>query len=430
MLRDLPKIVSSAVGELGLLSLRPSENKAGRKAKRARRAKARSNRDRPIGATVKGDVLRAIYVRIALWLAKSGSTTCVPVVATDAEIAALLPHLVGAPAANRVGRSEQERRRALSQMAYDWKAVIGTGARCQVEDAAPAVTFHLAGSDGHRRFWFAVDLLSGASDGSRVIEPPVLGAEPPVSLAAVVDATKVYRSAYMEWAELLIAAARAGHPGARAAVTAIRAARGIAVAVVVFVTAGLLFLALPMPKLHAQVLDAIRAAVQRALGVVVKNETSDYSLPPRLRIGAAPLFADKDITVQRLSATALVFTHNRAAEVARELLTSHQHDDGPFEHIQWEWAIRTKDMPAPVFKRTENPQLRVEFGRPIDLADLISVGCFPTHDRSRLYRFGPPGSSPPPPSPMTAAERDARDRLIIGRPETYDQPTPGSPNSK
>jgi hypothetical protein len=199
VLSKLPEYVSSAAGGLGLLSLRPSENKSEKRRKSAateRRTRKRARDDRAIGGGPKGELLRAIYVRIAMWIAKTAIPATVE--ASDEDIVQLLPHLISSVAIRRITGRKSEQVRTVSQMAFDWRAVIGPEAVRKAEGTDMAVSFYLDGNADARRFSIAVD-----AGRVRVVERPIAGMTAPVPLSVVIEETKVFRAPYLEWAELM-----------------------------------------------------------------------------------------------------------------------------------------------------------------------------------------------------------------------------------
>jgi hypothetical protein len=324
-------------------------------------------------------------------------------------------------------------------MAFDWRAVIGNGATCSSEDGIADLTFYLAGGDGERQFWFTLDVRTNEHGRTRIIKPPILGAAPPVSLTEIVDATRVYNAPYMEGAEKIEAASLAGDPAAIAAAKFNRgltaAGRGVArvgkaAAYVLsgLVVATVLAFVLPVPTLHAKIVDAVETAIQRLRGYLVKNETPDHSLPPRLRQQGDPTFSSPNFDYYEKTPKGWIINRKFAAADAQKELARHL-NEAREHHIEWEWAIKAPYMTARVFKRTENPQLHVIFDRPVDPKELY-VGCFPAANvlHQEWDNVAPPGTAAPAPGPLTATEREVQDLLVISDARTHDEPTPGSPN--
>jgi hypothetical protein len=243
----------------------------------------------------------------------------------------------------------------------------------------------------------------------------------------------------MEWAEKIEAAAAAGDTTAIAAAKllrgltaagrgAARVGKGAAYVLAGLVVATVLAFVLPVPTLHAKIIDAVETAIQRLRGYLMKNETSDHSLPLRLRQQGDPTYSSPSFDYYEKTPKEWIINRKFAVADVQKELARHR-NEGWEHHIEWEWAIQAPYMAARVFKRTENPQLHVIFDRPVDPTALY-VGCFPTANvlHQEWDKVAPPGTPAPAPGPMTAVERDAQDLLVISDPRTHDKATPGSPN--
>lgn len=414
VLLELPKYVSSAADGLGLLSLRPSDQTARKGLKSAKakdRVRKRARTNRAIGGGPKGQLLQAIYARIAMWIAKNG--TPVHVVASDAEIIELLPYIVGPAIARRVTGSIADQKRTMSQMAFDWRSVIGQGVTTRVENSEVAVTFYLDGGDGERRFSLAVDIGS-----TPVIERPVAGTTPPLSLSTIVEETKRSHSPYMQWAELIRAAALNGDRVAQSAVLLINTTRvaGKAFATLIGVL-GLIatvFFALPLPEAHAKVIDHVNRWISEW---TVTNETPDGRLPERLRLHTPPTFSNEDTDVHFLSDTEAMFTIRKPEEILRRAEKSDPTYVGA--HIEWEWQV-TVGKRSKICKHTENAQLHMFFDSTM-ARENVTFSVAPLivrHSVSGPFTVGVPGPAGPltPPKP---GDFDQGDVLVVADPRTY-----------
>lgn len=419
LLNELPRYVSSAAGELGLLSQRP-DIRSGVKVRAPK--KTRLRRGRPIGSSLKGELLRAVYVRVAMWITHAGVSP--QVATTDQEIDELLPYLIGRAGAERLGRSERERQRAISQMAYDWRAVIAEGVTHAAEDADVHVTFYFGGSAGERRFSLAIDL---AANGGRLqIAAPISGAQPPISLTEIVRSTTKYTSPYMAWAEQLRVAALQGDSKARAAVMVLKGlalaaevgAKCIAIVIGTAILAGLIFFALPIPKAHAGVIERFFPFVLKTWPI--HDETPDNRLPDRLRLEIAPDWQDERYVVQWISDYEAVFTLREPERIAAEYRAAHAH---PVEHLEWSWRIEIGYLSAPIWKTTHNPQLRVIFDRPFSevRGTKIGIACLPQHTVESVgyYTPGVPPSQQPRSEPPELGFYDKSDMLVLADPKTH-----------
>ena len=423
--RELDAYVSSAAGELGLLSLRPRDKSARSTPGGRASASPTSRQDRAIGGGLKGDLLRTIYTRIAAWITKTATRSCV-VSVTDRELIELLPLLVGDDRAEQITKlnggqlPEASILRKLTSFAGDWSTVIGSGATTRAENSTANVTFHLAGGSGERRFWFSVSVET-AEGLVVVVEEPVQGREPPVSLADIVKETSVF----LEWAEKILAAARLGDKGARAAVAlfrgAITGAKGVALALGVAFLGALLFFALPVRDLQAKVIERI----QQLLHYVITNETPDSSLPRRLQTNGVVISEDAHLRVQMVGEKTIVITIKDAAALAHAYQVS-QHSSslppGARDHIEWEWRIRPQHIATTIYKRTENPQLRVVLDRRNAVIAELAVGPMRVYHLETPVHVPGPGVPPIPNGPPARESFDARDLLVIGDPTTYDAP--------
>lgn len=432
VLARLDEYVSSAAGELGLLSLRPRENPRAQR----RRTKASAQRlDRAIGGGLRGKLLQAVYVRIAAWIVKTGESPIV--VATDEEIADLLPLLVGSAHAERFTTTKGRRQpgasiaRTLSSLAFDWKAVIGNGATVRVEDSSVDVTFHLSGGSGERQFSLHVAIETAAGT-IPLIGRPTEGRKPAISLSQVVHATAVFDQPYMRWAEMIRVAALNGDKVALGAVKLLKgvvyASKVIGVLLLCIALSGLVLFLLPAHGLQAEVIDRIQQFLRT---YVLRNERSDYGLPPRLKMPGAAFFEDAHFAVQSAGGNTIVVTVKDAEGIARHYESMWKPNPNlppdATGHIEWEWRIRPRHIATPIYKRTENPQLRVVLDRPN--AWIEELGCQPIrvyHAMSDPIHVPGPGMPPaPPPGPPSRETLDALDLLIIGNPATYDRPSPG-----
>lgn len=414
VLVKLPEYVSSAAGELGLLSLRPSENKTEKRrksGKKERKAQNVARRDRAIGSGPKGELLRAIYVRIAMWIAQTAIP--VTVVASDEDIIQLLPHLISSASIRRIAGRKSEQLRTVSQMAFDWRAVIGPQATRTAEDTNVAVTFYLDGNADTRRFSIAVDAAS-----ARIIERPIAGMTPPISLSTIIEETKVFRAPFMEWAELTYVAARDGNPVAMAAIMTTKAvktvAKGTGYTLAGLVLAALLFFAVAPRSAQARVIEAVRRWLNEWS---VKNETPDGRLPERLRLDTPPALSNEDTEVRFLSDTEAVLTLRRPEEKLRRIAQSDPAFVGA--HVEWEWRVTVGKRPA-ICKHTENPQLHVLFD-PTMAHENVSSSVAPLIVRHSVlgpFTVGVPGPAGPlvPPQP---GYFDQSDVLVVADARTH-----------
>jgi hypothetical protein len=322
ILAKLTDHVDSAAGALGLLSMRPRENKNARKRQTRKRqtrvqrdVEKASREDRAIGGGIKGELLRSIYVRIAMWIVKTGNAG-VPVVATDGEIIELLPLLVGSACAERLAQSDKEIHKTISSMTFDWRSVIGVGAVCPVEDTEINVTFYLGGGEAERRFWFTLD---APIDGRRVplIPAPAPDATP-ISLVTVVEEIKVFHAPYMQWMERIRAAALNGDPAARHAMEwfikttaiarkgAVIAGKSAAYLLAFAFLGGLVLYALPAPDLQAKVLEKIEEFLKPVMGTRSGGaiDVSGRILPPDTQPApqvVRPIMRDLDLQFDLVS---------------------------------------------------------------------------------------------------------------------------------
>jgi hypothetical protein len=414
VLKKLPEYVSSAAGGLGLLSLRPSENRNEKRRKSARTergSRKAARNDRAIGSGPKGDLLRAIYVRIAMWMAKSALP--VIVAASDEEIITFLPHLIGPAAARFVTGDLAAQKRTISQIIFDWRSVIGVCATQTAEDTNVSTTFYLEGADAERRFSLAVDVGS-----VRVVERPIPGTVPPMSLSAIVEETKDFRAPYMEWAELIRVAALNGDPVARRAEMLIKAGvvagNTIASIVGAAVLVALVFFALPIPEAHAKAIEKVKHWINEW---TVTNETPDGRLPECLRLHTPPALSNDNTEVRFLSETEAVLTLRRPEETLRRA----EQSDPAFvgAHIEWEWHVTVGTRP-PICKHTENAQLHVIFD-PSMVGESVSSTVAPLivkHSVIGPFTVGVPGPAGPlvPPEP---GYFDQSDILVVADPRTY-----------
>ncbi len=361
---------------------------------------------------VQGDLLRTIYVRIAMWIAKTASN--VTVGATDAEIVGLLPHLIGPRAARRIGWSVAERKRAVSRMAFDWRSVIRQGATEKAENTDVAMTFYLEGGDGERRFSLAVDV-----GGIRVLERPIPGTAVPVSLVTIVEETKQFRLPYMQWAEFIHVAALNGDPVAKAAELFIKGggavAKGAGYVLAALLLGSLLFFAGAPRDAQARVIERVQRWLR---SWAVKNETEDGRLPDRLRIPGKPFFRDENSEVQWISDTEAVFTLRHPDETLSR--ARKQHESYRTGHIEWEWNVILGDR-APICKHTENPQLHVTFDE-LTKNNQLAFACRPivvVHGVSESFSVGVPDAAVGSQRPPKPGDLDLGDVLVIADPRTY-----------
>jgi len=346
-----------------------------------------------------------------MWMAKSASP--VIVVASDEEIIALLPHLIGPAAARRVTGNITAQKRTISQMVFDWRSVIGAHATQTAEDTNISVTFYLDGGDGERRFSLAVDV------GRRcVIERPIPGTVPPLSLGVIVEETKHFHVPYMELAELILAGARNGDPIARSAVILVKGVaftvKAFACFIGVLFLAASVFFALPLRDAHGKVIEHVKRWINEW---TVTNETPDGRLPERLRLDTPPISSNGVTDEHFLSDTEAVFTVRQPEEILRRAEKSDPNYVGA--HVEWEWQVTVGERPM-ICKHTENAQLHVVFDSPVTPGS-VTYSFIPIvvrHTVSGPFTVGVSGPAGPlmPPQP---GDFDQSDMLIVSDARTY-----------
>lgn len=155
---------------------------------------------------------------------------------------------------------------------------------------------------------------------------------------------------------------------------------------------------------------AIRWIVKQVKTYILHSETPDNSLPSRLQVPAQVTSGPFDLAWT--SPTTLVITVREAAEVARRFRAANPQPH-PEVRIVWEWRVRFAHIAQPIFKRTENPQLRIVADRPG--TTIKEYGCEPRWVRTM---YGATNSTAPPSQEWI----DRRDLLVLSDARTYDRP--------